>query len=112
MLYNVTKKNTVVENLRIAKNFKERFWGLMFKKRIPANEGLMLLDCNGIHTCFMRFAIDVVFMDINHQVISIKEKIKPWKKSGFIKKAYITLELPAGTINNKDITLGDILILD
>lgn len=112
MLYNVTKKNTVVEKLRIAKNFKERFWGLMFRKRLPANEGLMLLDCNGIHTCFMRFAIDVVFMDINHQVISIREKIKPWKNSGFIKKAYITLELPAGTVSNKDISIGDILILD
>lgn len=112
MLYNVTKKNTVIENLRIAKNFKERFWGLMFKKRISPNEGLMLLDCNGIHTYFMRFAIDVVFMDINHQVISIKEKIKPWKNSGFIKKAYITLELPAGTVNKKDISVGDILILD
>lgn len=112
MLYNVTKKNTVVENLRIAKNFSERFWGLMFKKRIAANEGLMLLGCNGIHTCFMRFAIDVVFMDINHQVISIKEKIRPWRNSGIIHKAYMTLELPEGTISNKGISIGDILILD
>jgi len=112
MLYNVTRKNTVVENLKIAKNFRERFWGLMFRKKLPTDEGLMLLGCNGIHTCFMRFAIDVVFMDINHQVISIREKIKPWKNSGFIKKAYITLELPAGTVSKKEISVGDILILD
>lgn len=112
MLYNITKKNMVVENLKIAKNFKERFWGLMFKKKMAVNEGLMLLGCNGIHTCFMRFAIDVVFMDIDHQVISIKEKIKPWHNSGLIRKAYMTLELPEGTVSKKDISIGDILILD
>ncbi len=111
MLYNETKKIMIVDNLKIAKTFKERFWGLMFKRRLPAQEGLMLLGCSAIHTCFMRFAIDVVFMDINHKVIGIKEKIKPWQLSGFEPKAYIALELPEGTVGRKNITLGDILIL-
>lgn len=111
MLYNETKKIIVVESLKIAKSFKERFWGLMFRKRLSGNEGLMLLGCNAIHTCFMRFAIDVVFMDINHKVICIKERIRPWRQSGFVRKAYITLELPEGTVDRKNISVGDILIL-
>jgi uncharacterized protein len=111
MLYNETKKIMVVDCLKVAKTFKERFWGLMFRKRLPAHEGLMILGCNAIHTCFMRFAIDVVFMDINHRVIGIKEKIKPWQLSGFVRKAYIALELPEGTIDKKNISIGDILIL-
>lgn len=111
MLYNETKKIMVVYNLKIAKTFKERFWGLMFRKRMGSNEGLMLLGCNAIHTCFMRFAIDVIFMDINHRVIAIKEKIRPWHQSGFIRKAYIVLELPEGTVVRKNISIGDILIL-
>lgn len=111
MLYNETKKIMVVDNLKIANTFKERFWGLMFRKRLPGNEGLMLLGCNAIHTCFMRFAIDVVFMDINHRVIRIREKIRPWQLSGFVPKAYIALELPEGTVGRKNITIGDILIL-
>lgn len=111
MLYNVTKNNTVVLNLKIAKSFKERLLGLMFKKRITGNEGLLILSCSSIHTCFMRFAIDVVFMDIDHRVISIRKKMKPWRLSGFVKKAYMTLELPEGTIRRKDISLGDILII-
>ncbi|HYF82010.1 MAG TPA: DUF192 domain-containing protein [Clostridia bacterium] len=111
MLYNETKKIMIVDNLKIAKTFKERFLGLMFKRRLPAHEGLMLLGCSAIHTCFMRFAIDVVFMDINHRVIGIKEKIKPWQLSGFVRKAYIALELPEGTVDKKNITIGDILIL-
>jgi uncharacterized membrane protein (UPF0127 family) len=111
MLYNESKKSMVVNNLKIAKTFKERFWGLMFKKRIDGNEGLMLLGCNAIHTCFMRFRIDVVFMDINYSVIGIKERVKPWQLSGFVSKAYIALELPEGTVDKKCISIGDILIL-
>ncbi|HNU79774.1 MAG TPA: DUF192 domain-containing protein [Bacillota bacterium] len=111
MLYNETKKRIVVDEIKIARSFKERLMGLMFKSRISKNEGLLMLGCNSIHTCFMRFAIDVVFMDLNHRVIFIKEKVKPWRSSGFIKKAYMTLELPEGTVKNKNIAIGDILIL-
>lgn len=111
MLYNETKKTMVVNELKIAKSFSERLAGLMFKKRLKSSEGLLIFGCNSIHTCFMRFAIDVVFMDMDHRVICIKEKIKPWRQSGFVKKAYMTLELPEGTVGRKDISIGDILIL-
>jgi uncharacterized membrane protein (UPF0127 family) len=111
MLYNVTKENTVVVDLKIAKSFKERLLGLMFKRRMNRNEGLLILGCRSIHTCFMRFAIDVVFMDINHRVICLKKRIKPWRLGGFVPKAYMTLELPEDTINRKNISLGDVLII-
>jgi uncharacterized membrane protein (UPF0127 family) len=111
MLYNETKKIMVVGELKIAKSFKERLLGLMFRKRLNESEGLLLLGCNSIHTCFMRFAIDVVFMDINHSVICIKEKIKPWRQSGFVRRAYMTLELPEDTVRRKNISIGDILII-
>lgn len=111
MLYNETKKVIVVDELKIAGSFKERLIGLMFKSRIGKNEGLLILSCNSIHTCFMRFAIDVVFIDIDCRVIFIKERIKPWRSSGFVRKAYMTLELPEGTIAKKNISIGDILIL-
>lgn len=111
MLYNVTKKTMVVNDVKVAKTFKQRLFGLMFKRRMVGSEGLMLLGCNAIHTCFMRFAIDVVFMDIDHRVICIKKKIKPWRLSGFVPKAYIALELPEGTAERKNISIGDILVL-
>lgn len=111
MLYNETKKVLVVDDLKIANSFKERLLGLMFKSKMHKSEGLLILGCNSIHTCFMRFAIDVVFMDMDHRVICIKEKIKPWRKSGFIRRAYMTLELPEGTVRRKNISVGDILIL-
>lgn len=112
MLYNVTKKTIVVDELKIARNFKERLIGLMFKSRIDKNEGLLILGCNSIHTCFMRFAIDVVFINPDHRVIFIKEKVKPWRGTGFVRRAYMTLELPEGTVARKDISIGDILIIN
>lgn len=111
MLYNETKKMVVAAELEIAKSFIQRFKGLMLRKRLRENGGLMLLGCGSIHTCFMRFAIDAVFMDMNYKVIYTKERIKPWRLTGFVKRAYITVELPEGTVKRKDISIGDILIL-
>ncbi len=111
MLYNETKNQEVVYHVEIADTFFQRLRGLMFRKSINPSEGLILLHCSSIHTWFMCFAIDVVFLDINHRVIGIKEKIKPWRMLGFIKNAYITVELPEGCIREKGIQEGDILIL-
>lgn len=110
MLYNETKNQEVVYHVEVAETFFQRFKGLMLRKSMNCNEGLILLRCSSIHTWFMRFAIDVVFLDINHRVISMKEKIKPWRMVGFIKNAYITVELPEGSIREKQIDEGDILI--
>lgn len=111
MLYNETKNQEVVYHVEIAETFIQRFKGLMLRKSINSSEGLILFGCSSIHTWFMRFAIDVVFLDINHRVICMKEKIKPWRMVGFIKNAYITVELPEGCIREKQINEGDILIL-
>lgn len=111
MLYNVNKDNLVLENVKLANGFFSKFKGLMGKKRLNISEGLMLLSCNSIHTCFMRFPIDVVFLNIDHEVIAMRKKLRPWRFVNFIKKAYITVEMPEGTIDNKNIEVGDLLIM-
>jgi uncharacterized membrane protein (UPF0127 family) len=111
MLYNVNKDNLVLENVKLAKGFLGRFKGLMGRKRLNRSEGLMLLSCNSIHTCFMRFAIDVVFLNMDHEVIALKKAVKPWRMVNFVKKAYITVEMPEGTIEYKNIEVGDLLIM-
>jgi uncharacterized membrane protein (UPF0127 family) len=59
----------------------------------------------------MRFPIDVVFLNIDHQVIHMKENLKPWRFVNIVKKAYAVVEMPEGTIANKSISIGDLLIL-
>lgn len=111
MLYNVSKDNLVLENVKLASSFMEKFKGLMGRKKLNKSEGLMLLSCNSIHTCFMRFPIDVVFLNMDHEVIAMRRSVKPWRMVNFIKKAYITVEMPEGTIEHKNIEIGDLLIM-
>jgi len=61
----------------IADTFFKRFKGLMLRKEIK-NDGLLLMNCSSIHTCFMRFEIEAIYLDENYKVIYI-EKIKPWR---------------------------------
>jgi uncharacterized membrane protein (UPF0127 family) len=111
MLYNVNKDNLVLENIKLADSFMGRFKGLMGRKKLNKSEGLMLLSCSSIHTCFMRFPIDVIFLNLDHEVIALKQGVRPWRMVNFVKKDYITVEMPEGTIEHKNIDIGDLLIL-
>lgn len=111
MLYNVNKDNQVLENLKLANGFLQKFKGLMGRKKLNKSEGLMLFSCSSIHTCFMRFPIDVVFLNMDYEVIALKKGVRPWRMVNFIKKAYITVEMSEGTIDYKNIEVGDLLII-
>ena len=55
----------------IANNFFVRLAGLMFRKELPKGTGLLLTSCNSVHMCFMRFAIDVIYVDKEYKIIKI-----------------------------------------
>ena len=63
----------------VAKSFLQRLRGLMWKDRLPHGEGLLILRCNSIHTCFMRFAIDATFLDDDGNVVKVVRNIRPWR---------------------------------
>lgn len=77
--------------IKIAKNFKDKLIGLMFKKHI--DYGLLLLNVKSIHTFFMLDAIDVIGLDENFIVVEKHFNIIP-NKILFLKKSTHTLELP------------------
>lgn len=108
-LYNTTKQTTIAEKVIIADSFLKRFKGLMLKKTLPANNALILKNCKGIHTLFMLFPIDAVFINKSGTVIYLAEYLKPWKTSKYIPNAYSIIELPSGSIDLFNIKIGDIL---
>lgn len=69
----------LVEQLHEAKTFLQRFQGLQFARLLPPNTGLILKDCRSIHTMWMRFAIDAIFVDDGMTVLEIHRGIKPWR---------------------------------
>ena len=112
----VIKRNGLLVNFPVQVNradtFLSRFFGLMFQKSLPSDKGVLLLPCNSIHTCFMRFPIDVVFVDKGFRVIKTIRELLPWSIIFPIREAYATLELATGTINKFELDLGDQIQFD
>ncbi|MBR2082028.1 MAG: DUF192 domain-containing protein [Elusimicrobiaceae bacterium] len=90
----------LAEDVEIANTFWKRLKGLMLRSQLPVGRALLLDPCPQIHTCFMRFAIDVVFLDASNRVVAVLENLKPWRMSKFYTSSRRTLELPGGTLQN------------
>lgn len=69
----------LAERVRIADNIWSRFWGLMGRHGMPADEGLLITPCYSVHTMFMRFPIDVIFLDKDDRVLKIAPAMKPFR---------------------------------
>jgi len=88
-----------------AKGFWQRLRGLMFFKSYPYKEALLFDNCSAIHTFFMRFPIDVVFINKEENILKICHSLKPWRLC-FCVGAYYTAEFPAGTAREKGLNSG------
>jgi uncharacterized membrane protein (UPF0127 family) len=64
---------------KVARTFRERARGLIAMPKPPPGEGLLILRCNAIHTFFMSYAIDAVFLDSQDRVVKCVKNIKPWR---------------------------------
>ena len=98
----------IAKQVERADTFWTRLKGLMFRRQLDPQTGLLLDPCPQIHTCFMRFDIDVLFLDKENRVVAVLEKIKPWRMSKFYGSARRTLELPGGRLQGR-IRVGDAL---
>ncbi|MCL2798909.1 MAG: DUF192 domain-containing protein [Endomicrobia bacterium] len=84
-----------MENIKIVKaeSFWQRFRGFMLKK--DADYALLFENCSCIHTFFMLFNIDVLFLDKNGKTLKIKENVKPWRIAMPVKDAVSIIEIPS-----------------
>jgi uncharacterized membrane protein (UPF0127 family) len=110
-LNNCSKDVTVVEKIYIADKFWSRTKGLLGRSSLECSEGLLLVPCNSVHCMFMRFPIDIIFLNRDFQVVKIYENFKPWCVTPIIRNAYQVLELKAGAAKDKCIETGDELAL-
>lgn len=80
---------------QVADSFGSRLKGLLGKKGLAADEGLLLKPLSSVHTWFMRFPIDVVFLDHELRVLKVVSHLRPWRFAA-ARGAQAALELPAG----------------
>jgi Uncharacterized conserved protein len=82
-------------DIELADSFLKRLKGLMFRKEMPKGKALLLEHCNSVHCCFMKFTIDVLYLDKNY-VILYKETLKPWSIGKITAGTKSVLELSEG----------------
>lgn len=99
-------QKTLSDNIKIADDLPSRLIGLMFKNRPMDSDGLLLDPCNSIHTFFMRYPLDVVFLNGQNQVVKVIRNLSPWRMTWIYFSAKKTLEVPAGKLPS-DLKEGD-----
>jgi uncharacterized membrane protein (UPF0127 family) len=84
------------------------FKGLMFRKELPEGHGMIFRPARGIHTHFMRFPIDLIFLDKSSVVVKIRPAMGPWRFD--FTSADAVIEMNAGAAIANDILSGDRLV--
>ena len=106
-IINQSKDTVIAENAIIADTLLTRMRGILGKKSFAPGSGLIITRCNSIHMFFMRFPIDVLFLDSSNKVVLALPQIKPWRISPICWKAKFVIELPAGTIPSSNTEISD-----
>jgi uncharacterized protein len=101
--------NIVCDRCVVAASPFSRMKGLLGRSELGPGEGLLLRPASAIHTFFMRFPIDAVFLDRDWRVVGIAGDVAPWRTAGR-KGAKAVLELPAGESARRGLRPGDLLV--
>ncbi len=106
------KRNSEVlfQNFVIVEGYWNRMMGLMGRDQLDEQQALFFDHCNWIHTCFMKFSIDCVFLDEKGVVKKIYHNIRPWRFAGPVWGAKSVIEMTAGLASKNNIQLGDHLL--
>jgi len=99
----------VADHVDGAEDVLSRARGLMFRRELPSGHGLALRPCSSVHMFFMRFPLDVVFVDGEGRVVRILAGIRPWRASGIVRGARAAIELPGGTAERAGLTPGTVV---
>lgn len=106
-IYNVTKGVAIAQQAKFAATFGQRLKGLLGRSSLPENEALILKPCTSIHTFFMRFAIDVLFLGKDNRIVKLVPNIPPNRLSPIAWASQMAIELPAGKIAQTGTQLSD-----
>ena len=106
-ILNKTQNTILASKAAVAKFFYQRMKGLLGRRSLSRGEALIIPRCQCIHMFFMRFGIDVLFIDKYENVVGLVEKIKPFQISPFFRKASYAIEGAEGMIKESQTQQGD-----
>ncbi len=103
---NATRGVVLAARAWVAETSAERRTGLLKHESLPEGEGLWLAPCEAVHTFWMKFPIDVLFLDKKRKVLKVRHAVAPWRMAACL-RAHSVLELPAGACRASGTAAGD-----
>jgi uncharacterized membrane protein (UPF0127 family) len=100
----------VAARIELAIDSTGRRRGLLGRASLPSGDALVIAPCGGIHTFFMRFPIDVAFVDRQGKLVGVHKYLKPWRIALSL-SAFAVVELSAGALDRAQLAQGDRLAL-
>lgn len=108
---NHTRDTLLAHAAEVADTSAKRRTGLLKHESLEPGEGLWIVPCESVHTFFMKFPIDLLYLDRHHKVRKARSAVRPWRLSACL-LAHSVLELPAGTVKQSGTQAGDELVID
>ena len=105
---NLTRHTVLATGLEVADSGPKRNKVLLGRNGLEMGGGLWIVPCESVHTFFMRFPIDLVYLDRGNRVRKVRSAVGPWRVSACL-TAHSILELPAGVVLKSQTQKGDIL---
>ena len=106
-IINKTRNTIIAQDVVIADTALSRLKGLLGRDTLASREALVITQCRSIHMFFMRFAIDVIFVDKKNRVVGLVKRIKPFYMSPYFWRASAAIELHEGVIEFSHTQVGD-----
>jgi uncharacterized protein len=103
---NLTRNTVLATCMEVADSAAMRNKGLLGRERLSPGEGLWIIPCASVHTFWMRFPIDLVYLDRKKRIRKLRSDVRPWRLSACL-WAHSVLELPPGTIHGTRTQHGD-----
>jgi uncharacterized membrane protein (UPF0127 family) len=103
---NQTRNTVLADAAEMADTSAKRRTGLLKHTHLDAGQGLWIVPCESVHSFFMKFAIDLVYLDRKKKVRKVRHRMVPWRLSACL-SAHSILELPAGAVAASGTQAGD-----
>lgn len=109
---NKTRQTIILEHAAVADSFGARLKGLLGCKSLPGGTGVLIKPCRSVHTCGMKFSIDVGFVDARGRLCCLLHRMRPFRFSKNVRDAVYVIEAPAGTFEQTGTCEGDAVALE
>jgi uncharacterized protein len=110
--FDTTRSQVLGAEVAVADRWWTRLTGLLFRPHLRQGEGLLLKPCRAVHTCGMRYPIDVAYLDADGAIVGLWHEVPPGLRLPWCRAAASVLELPARTFAATGAQVGDLVRME